>query len=189
MHNSHERMTMAPFDGTSLSCISQLHVLFECWVQSETLQVCLCLVLILCSPPPLCLCSSSSRYSSFSNPSGPGSVLHFYFVCRQTEINKGKLNNEFTVCCRIYIYPYTVPVYSSMRVKCVWVVYIYICLSWLLISYYFWLSALQSFVEITHQCSTAPGYELYILCRHCASFSMPEIKFEVVNCNSCYEKV
>lgn len=42
----------------------------------------------------------------------------------------------------------------------------------------------SSFVEITHQCSTATGCELYVLRSHCASFSMPEIKFEVLNCNN-----
>lgn len=71
--------------------------------QSETLQACLCPVVILCSPPQ-CLCSSSSRCFSFSSPSAPGSVLHFYFVCRWTEINKSKLNITFAVCCRIYLY-------------------------------------------------------------------------------------
>lgn len=39
----------------------------------------------------------------------------------------------------------------------------------------------DSTVGITHQSSTATCYKLYIFSRHCASFSMPEIKFNIVN--------
>lgn len=61
------------------------------------------LLFILCFPH-LCLCSSSFLYSSFSNPSAPGSVLHFYFVCSWTEMNKGKSNIKLAVCSRIYTF-------------------------------------------------------------------------------------
>lgn len=53
--------------------------------------------------PHLCLCSSSSPYSSFPNPSAPGSIPRFYFVYIWTGTNKGKSNIKLAVCSRIYI--------------------------------------------------------------------------------------
>lgn len=71
------------------------------------------LLFILCFPH-LCLCSSSSPYSSFSNPSAPGSVPYFYFVCSWTEMNKGKSNIKLCLQWNVYI--------SSVEIKCVgWV--------------------------------------------------------------------
>lgn len=79
------------FDTYSLLCWSPF--VFDCWAQMRHYSHA-CLVPILCLSQ--CLCSSSSRFSS-SNSSAPGSVLHFYFVCRWTEMNKGKSNNKFAV--------------------------------------------------------------------------------------------
>lgn len=109
--NNRRRMTLALLMTLNvLSCISQAFMLNWMLGTSETLQACPCPVLILCFPPQ-CLCSSSLQYSSFSTPA-PGSVLQFCFVCGCTEMNKGKLNIQFAVCCTIYaLHSYTVTHY------------------------------------------------------------------------------
>lgn len=99
--------------------------------------------------PHLCLCSSSSPYSSFPNPSAPGSIPRFYFVYIWTETNKGKSNIKLAVCSRIY----------TQAWKCVGGV----C-----------LVSVDFGSARTHQCSTASSQKLYVICRHCSSFAVSE---------------
>lgn len=140
MHYSCKRMDMAPLMTlNSMLCIDQSSCLFECWAQVRHCSPA-CLVFILCFPHQF-LCSSSFRYSSFSNPSAPGSVLHFYFVCRWTEMNKGKSNIKCAVCSRIYT-----PTSSSILKYAD-----EMCLSGLhYIHVWFWIAGSQSYYNGLH---------------------------------------